>query len=116
MIRHGRPHCNICGLELRRLKYNEHGDELWPWRSAHAHVCNPCFEEQWDREWKQDNPCRTMCETRPCEKGRDCWYTPPIMQSLPYETYYGERKPAKLGPGPISSEAQMPCQQLILEV
>ena len=91
MIQNGKPHCDWCKREMIIATHNEDNDELWPWRHANAHICNECFDAQYDEDWKQADPCRTMCETKPCKRGGDCWYTPESMRNLPYETYFADR-------------------------
>ncbi len=91
MIQNNQPVCDWCQKPMQIITVNEDGDEVWPWRHAHAHVCNECFDETFGAEWKADNPCKTMCETKPCKRGRDCWYMPPSMRNLPYETYFADR-------------------------
>lgn len=84
----GKPYCDICKQEMvMQQGPDEWGHEPWPLGSAIAHVCEDCFDEAFSIQWEMDNPCGS-CETRPCERGRDCWYTPPILRQLPYETYY----------------------------
>jgi len=90
MIKSGRAFCDFCEREMIRATHNDDGDPLWPWRKAHAHICHRCFDEENERAWREDDPCRSLCETQPCERGGDCWYTPDFMRNLPYETYYAD--------------------------
>ncbi|MGD6807534.1 MAG: hypothetical protein ACQCN4_11315 [Candidatus Bathyarchaeia archaeon] len=97
MIKSGVPFCNYCEKELVALTEEEaladitsHG---WTnWRTASVHCCFECS----DKMWKP--PCGE-CETHPCERGRDCWASPPL-HLFPYETYYADR----LGEEPYAFE------------
>lgn len=95
MLKDGRPFCDFCDNAMQMVRLSDDGDEVWKWEHAHAHVCHECFCTENSAAWSEDKPCTTMCENRPCEKGRDCWYTPPFMRNLPYETYYAWRIPQK---------------------
>lgn len=92
MIKHNKPHCDWCRREMVQATESEDGCELWPWRRAEAHVCERCFGETFEREWKEVDPCRTLCETKPCKRGRDCWFMPPSFRNLPHETYYADAR------------------------
>lgn len=104
MLKDGKPYCDFCKNAMQMIRLNEDGDEVWQWESAHSHVCNKCFVTKSSAAWKEDNPCKTMCENRPCEKGGECWYSPPFMRNLPYETYYAWLIPQKALFVPLKKE------------
>jgi hypothetical protein len=87
MIKNGVPVCNYCNKELVALTKEEalaDGGHGWhDWRDALVHSCNTCFDRLWDP------PCG-ICETHPCERGNDCWASPPL-HIFPYETYFADR-------------------------
>lgn len=87
MIKNGVPFCDYCHNELVALTREECLNDIrghgWiNWRDAQVHCCYNCSEKLWQP------PCE-ICETHPCEKGQDCWSTPP-QHLFPYETYYAD--------------------------
>lgn len=86
-IKNGVPFCDYCNCELVALTEEECLNDIrahgWTdWKDAQVHCCYSCSEKLWQP------PCE-VCETEPCEKGRDCWASPP-QHLFPYETYYAE--------------------------
>jgi hypothetical protein len=85
VVKNNVPYCDYCRRELEAKTEQECLDDIIPhgwtnWRDAQVHCCYACS----DGIWKP--PC-DECETHPCEKGRDCWASPPL-HLLPYETYF----------------------------
>jgi hypothetical protein len=96
LIKSDKPYCDECGKELRTLSEDECLDDImshgWTkWRSAIKHYCYDCSDKI---EEKIGYPPCDECETQPCERGRDCWASPPL-HIFPYETYYAELKPPR---------------------
>jgi len=92
MIKHGIPHCDVCGAELKHAADEEthYGeDEQHGFYFTHAvkHYCEDCSDELMD---KAGYPPCGECETHPCERGRDCWASPPL-HLFPYETFYSQK-------------------------
>lgn len=94
MYKDGRVYCDECNEELLRLTEDEvTADPEGGWASyvtAAKHICIPCSHIEWEKLWKQNNPC-AECRTEPCKKGRECWWNPPFGTWYPYETYYADR-------------------------
>ena len=93
MIKDGKPFCDGCHVELEVLNKEEALDSFPPcgwsdWRTAHKHYCHDCYDTICD---KVGFPPCDKCETHPCERGRDCWASPPL-HIFPYETYFGDKK------------------------
>ncbi len=91
MLKDGKPHCDLCGKLMEVIRTNEDGDSVWPYEQAHAHICEQCHSLAWDKGFEEDRPCETQCETRPCNRGNECWYTPEVLRNRPYETYFADR-------------------------
>jgi len=92
MIKHGLPHCDICGAELKyaedeEMHYAEGEHQGLYWTHAIVHYCIECSDELMD---KVGFPPCGECETHPCERGRDCWASPPL-HLFPYELYVAEK-------------------------
>lgn len=91
MLKDGKPACDLCGTLMHIVRRNEDGDEVWPYEHARAHICTQCWDLAWEKGFAEDQPCKTSCETHPCKRGRDCWYTPDAVRNMPYETYFADR-------------------------
>ena len=92
MIKHGLPHCDICKEELQHAPdeethYAEGEHQGFFWTQAHVHYCNECSDKLMDQVGYP--PCG-ICETHRCERGRDCWASPPL-NLFPYELYVAEK-------------------------
>lgn len=110
MIKHDKPFCDECGKELKALTEEEALNEIlgcgWvDWKTAHKHYCHNCSEKICKKVGYP--PCE-ICETQPCERGRDCWATPPL-HIFPYETYYAELKPK---PPSVTLTQYMPNREM----
>lgn len=91
MIRNGAPFCDVCRQELKAWTEEEALEAVPPcgwhdWKTAAVHYCHDCADRLMDQAGFP--PCG-ICETHPCERGRDCWATPPL-HLFPYETFFGE--------------------------
>ena len=92
MIIHGKPHCDICKQELKHAEdeethYAEGEHQGLFWKGADVMYCEDCSDKLMD---KVGYPPCGECETQPCEKGRDCWASPPL-HLFPYELYVAEK-------------------------
>lgn len=64
--------CENCKAEIVKLKEDDFGEPIWNTRWE-QYLCEDCY----DKIWKEllDNAC-PVCETHPCERGRECWVNP----------------------------------------
>lgn len=105
-----RPKCQICGFPLMLpVDYERQREpiccsEPMGWTkaaTAEEFLCCECHSKEFDADWKSDQPCR-RCKTRPCERGRDCWWNPPDRHC--YEIYIACRYvPVLIGVNVFSS-------------
>ncbi len=112
MILHGKPHCDVCKSELKHAldeetHYAEGKHDGFFWKSAIKHYCRECSEKLCDQV--NYPPCGE-CRTQPCEKGRDCWASPPL-HLFPYETYCADKQTRLTG-----YESKLSIWQTELEV
>ena len=90
MIENGKIKCDWCKLEIQQLTEQEALEDDFPghgwndYRTAAMHLCFTCHQAYFN-----DRYCEGPCETRPCERGKDCWVND--SSSVPYETFFAER-------------------------
>jgi hypothetical protein len=90
MIKNNLLYCDWCKQEIQQLTKQEALEDNFPghgwndYQTAALHLCFTCHQEYFDERY-----CEGSCETRPCERGRECWVND--SSSVPYETYFAER-------------------------
>jgi len=94
MLKGGRVFCDECGEEIQAIPEEEAvGDIIghgWSnYLTANNHVCTSCSTKRWHQLYKQADPCG-ICNTEPCKRGGECWWSPPFSLWWPYETYYAD--------------------------
>lgn len=87
MLKNNKPFCDLCKREMEIISEEDGEPCGFPHDKAHEHVCSECHEALFDLAWDRRDPCGE-CETKPCERGRDCWYQPSL--GLVYETYFAD--------------------------
>ena len=84
--------CEKCGCEIGDLVDADEYDEeeladLMNHTQWEQYLCEGCHQAIWDDKLKAG--CE-VCETRPCEKGRDCWVNP--WPDIMFLCYVGKRR------------------------
>jgi len=91
MFRDGHPYCDLCGPLMVRTSTDDDGNvrDVLAWE-ADNHCCETCWDTNIDRDFQKAQPC-LECDSRPCERGWDCWFVPPTARNLVGLTYFSKR-------------------------